>query len=144
MSEGERRSAGAATYVGSRRGPEGRGVVFQEWRYRSTGRAIEVAEPNAYAPSDELEAGAVGFVDYERGIPVVVPRAGARLGRRVVDVRDRPSGPARRGARAKGSARERGGPPPGRPRWGRRPRTPPAWVWLAGLLLIVVLLSWGR
>lgn len=134
MSDGDRRGAGAVEYVGTPRGAEVRGV-FQMWRYRATGRTIEVLEQNAYARSDELESGATGFVDYERGVPIVAPRAGARLGRRAVDVRDRGSGPGRAGSVAGRRAR-----PTGRP----RPLRPPAWVWLAGLLLIVVLLSWGR
>lgn len=136
MPRREEREAGAVQFVGSRLGPEGK-VAFQEWRYRTTGRAIEIAEPNSFAPSDELEAGRSGFVDYDRGIPVVVPRPGARLGRPAVGVQGRASGPLR----FPGSRR---GTDDGRRVLPRGPIRVPAWVWLTLVLLLVVVLAWGR
>ena len=116
------------TFVAARPGRAGR-IGFQEWRYRTTGRVVEVAETNAYAPSSDLQEGAEGFVEYRRGVPMVVRRPGDRLGRSSV--------PAPRSAlRTPPSTRPRSGP--------ARPRgAPVVWV-LVGLLILVILMAWGR
>lgn len=113
------------TFVAARAGPAG-GAGFQEWRYRTTGRVVEVAEANAYAPSSDLREGAEGFVEYRRGVPVVVRRPGDRSKVRPTPVVAPPPS-ARRAARR----------PP------RPPVSPAVWVLLA-LLGLVIVLAWGR
>lgn len=75
-----------ATRVRYRRSNERRRAaeLIQVWRSDVTGREFEVRESRSYAPSEELEPGAEGFLDFTAGAPSVTRRPlerSERLGR---------------------------------------------------------------